>query len=330
MKATLNLVLTTKDGEHKVPDIMIPIIGDTVTYDNGVSIVVPMELSKLDKITSCYVDGHSIRNDPRYKDKIDNFLEEHQNLLQTFKSNKNGSLVVVFTDETDTARKMRVLYNNKSEKTDPELVLKGIKSFLDNTDDANISNIVNKYKFMFGMNYPKSQIFSTDVASPSAYYAKPIITALSHMKKQDLMSGGVSPRTEAIKWIYKRLKDLVSSENQQSQSLGYYYIRLIDAHLKRKYEYETSPVVLKPASKIKTKIGTITTASKIEGAKTKLNKTEQTGECVQLSFFDSSNKPVIIPDDGEVIKSANNKTFVRKQSMDEYALPHMYEPRKEF
>lgn len=316
MKATLNLVLTheyvnldpnqTKRANHRdrhtIPKEMIPIIGEPYKDAYGNEKIGPMELRKLDEfISQNFSDGYGVRNDPRYKAKIDSYLAANKALLDTFSKNKNGSLVIVFSDENGQPRKMRVLYANRAAKTDPKRVFKEIRKFLENADAPTVRNIAEYYDFMFGLEYDKREIYS-DMASPLAYYARPIRKAMDAMKHNHSSIGGKKPKDVAVTWMCKRINDLLKSQEEADRDLGYYYVRLLDAHLAKKYEYETTPIEpLRKAKKTKTSAGTIT-ARGVSKKSVKLVKQSKEGTMApetdyeQLSF-DQVPEPIVIPDD---------------------------------
>lgn len=316
MKATLNLVLTHEyvnldsnqrksmnhRERHTIPKEMIPIIGEPYMDAYGNEKIGPMELRKLDEfISQNFSDGYGIRNDSRYKAKIDSYLAANQALIDTFSKNKNGSLVIVFSDENGQPRKMRVLYANRAAKTDPKRVFKEIRRFLENADAPTVRNIAEYYDFMFGLEYDKREIYS-DMASPLAYYARPIRQALDAMKHNRSSINGKKPKDVAVTWMCKRINDLLKSQEEADRDLGYYYVRLLDAHLAKKYEYETTPIEpLRKAKKTKTSAGTITTRS-VSKKTVKLVKQSKEGTMApetdyeQLSF-DQVPEPIVIPDD---------------------------------
>ena len=315
MKATLNLVLTheyvnldsnqTKRANHRdrhaIPKEMIPIIGEPYTDAYGNEKIAPMNLQKLDEfISQNFSDGYGIRNDPRYKAKIDSYLAANKALLGTFSKNKNGSLVIVFSDENGQPRKMRVLYANRAAKTNPKRVFKEIRKFLENADATTVRNIAEYYDFMFGLEYDRREIYS-DMASPLAYYARPIRQAIDAIKHNTPSIYGKKPKDVAVTWMCKRINDLLKSQEEADRDLGYYYVRLLDAHLAKKYEYETTPIEpIRKAKKTKTSAGTIT-ARGVSKKTTKLVKQSKEGTMAkdetdyeQLSF---DQEPIVIPDD---------------------------------
>ena len=122
------------------------------------------------------------------------------------------------------------------------------------------------------------------------------------MKHNHSSIGGKKPKDVAVTWMCKRINDLLKSQAEADRDLGYYYVRLLDAHLAKKYEYETTPIEpLRKAKKTKTSAGTIT-ARGVSKKSVKLVKQSKEGTMApetdyeQLSF-DQVPEPIVIPDD---------------------------------
>ncbi|MEG2283630.1 MAG: hypothetical protein RSB99_03260 [Bacilli bacterium] len=247
MKAMVCLVLRWDDGGRN--PVLINLIGDEI---NGK--IEPMELSRLDDITTNYKEGAEVRLDPKYKSTIDTALDLYNNKYNDPTKKKTiGKITLVYTTDNGLYSSLKLLYKNDSNKKNVAMVYNGIKRFFasDEATPEVVISFINKFNYLFGLNYPLTEVYSRDMATPLAFYAKKIYPLVKKMKSRELNDEEKNEsKTDAIKIIKERIKSNLTTD------VGYGDLRLIDSYLRREYNYHSTPKLIPPKI-IKTSQGTI-------------------------------------------------------------------------
>lgn len=234
-----------------------------------------VELIEIDKYTTTKKDSKEIREE--YKEQIDSFLEMNKKYTDTFKkeSNKKGSIVIVFKDEVNTSRRLRVLYKHQINKLDMKKVINGVCSAIKKFDNLYITHrIMDNFKYsIFRSNFERKVIDNVrdTVTNP---FAKDDKKALTNKK--------------TIKLMKDKFLGLCQSNNENQVNACYYYLRILDSYVEKEYKVNTT------STTIKSKIGKVEVSSLNDiNDKQVINKENKYNDMVlkeeddgQLSFTD--------------------------------------------
>ncbi len=172
-----------------------------------------LELSKIDEYTTNFTSSSEIRR--IFQEELGQFLIENQELIKRFKENssKQGTLVIVYSDEQKRLHRMRVLYQENQAKTNPELVLKKICSVLRNQEEPTFTIELMRY-------------FSFFLCTPF------------HLREIEKVERSMNHSSKAKKQQNQKLLNLIRNHIlytlEKNFEKGYFYIRLLDAYLERK------------------------------------------------------------------------------------------------
>jgi len=218
MKVNLSLVLDEK-GEIRL------------------DLIKNQDLEIVDQYTVTKENHNDIRED--YKEITEQFLELNKNYTSTFKreSNKKGSIVITFSDETSKLRKLRVLYKKNSNKLDTDKLINKIFNTLKKLNDIDKTiEIINNYSNL---------MFNSD------FEIKTILGNKRNLKNVRTIEN-IDVRNKKIKIINNNLLLLLKNKfinlntgTDNQKSLCYYYLRLIDSYIEKHYKIYTTRDVVK-------------------------------------------------------------------------------------
>lgn len=208
-----------------------------------------VELSQIDSYTTQFPTSSDIRE--IFQEEISQFLEAHQDMIQDFKKNSNrqGSLVIVYSDENFRIHRMRVLYQENKKKTDVQHVLKNVCNTLREQQDPFFTiDVMKNFSFFLGSPFDLREIEKIG-------------------RSRD---GSVRTRKNQNQRLINLIRNHILYAIQQGFEKGYFYLRLIDAYMERKGFVTTKRCLY-------TKVGKVTVARVIENLTT-LQKEQKYGQ----------------------------------------------------
>lgn len=218
MKVNLSLVLDEK-GEIRL------------------DLIKNQDLEVVDQYTTTKENHNDIRED--YKKEIESFLELNKNYISNFKreSNKKGSIVITFSDETNRLRKLRVLYKKNNNKLDTGKLINKVYNALKKLNDIDKTiEIINNYSNL---------MFNSD------FEIKTILGNKRNLKNARTIENP-EVRNQKIKIINNNLLLLLKNRfvylntgTDKQKSMLYYYLRLIDSYIEKHFKIFTTREVVK-------------------------------------------------------------------------------------
>jgi len=173
-----------------------------------------IELSEIDKYTTTFSSSNEIREE--FKEEIKSFLDSQQEFTKNFKKehNKDGRIVLVYSDEKHNLHTLRVLYKGMEEKLDLEKMIGNIKKSLESLESFNKSlDVINHFSgFIFGSEFDRKEI-------------RRLKTKLSYGNTSEKLCN----KTLVKNIIYNHLV-LTSNRNKEK---AYFHVRLIDSYMEK-------------------------------------------------------------------------------------------------
>lgn len=275
-------------------------IKDGITMNANLSIVLDKDkkirldllqdvpLSQIDAYTLQYTSSNEIRE--KFKDQIDEFLEQHKDFRATFKKegNKKGSLVIVYKDEKQDLHRMRVLYQENQKKMDTDYVMKQVFRVIRETKNPQFTvGLMYYFEFFLLSDYDKREVYKIQMRRSQ----NPEI-----MQKQN---------QRLLNLIRNHIRYAFMKDNER----GYFYLRLLDAYLEKKGFTTTKRIINVNTGKI-----VLTTIPK---EKTKLQKKKE----VPKTIIPEQKSDVFFEDeDGQysLFAPQNKKTSKKVENKSQY------------
>ena len=195
------------------------------------------KLSDVDRfVTDRFANSKELR--AYFQEPITQFLKEHESTTRSFSKNKEGSIVITFTDEEGSIRRLRMLYREERQKADPRYLKKLVMERLKTISPVRLEQVLNKYAFLFDINFtPREltalredewQLFGIRIEQKNLYYDK---RRLHYLLNSSSKVESIQKAKEVVlSDISKSLDYFLRSPQEEMREFGYYYLRLLESH----------------------------------------------------------------------------------------------------
>lgn len=195
------------------------------------------KLSDVDRfVTDHFASSKELR--AYFQEPITQFLKDHESTTRSFLKNKEGSIVITFTDEEGIIRRLRMLYREEKQKTDPKYLKKLVMERLKTISPVRLEQVLNKYAFLFDINFtPRElkalredewQLAGIRAEQKNLYYDKRRLHYLLNMpsKAENIQKS----KQVVLSDVSKALDYFLHSPHEEMREFGYYYLRLLESH----------------------------------------------------------------------------------------------------